>query len=552
LAGLERSVFVPNGDKSPTIIRKFFMPKILVADPIGAEGVDLLKTHAEVDVKTGMKPPELLAIIADYEGLVVRSETKVTKEVIEAAKKLQVVGRAGIGVDNIDLEAATAAGIAVVNAPTGNTVAAAEHTMALMLALSRNVPAAHQSLKAGEWKRSAFMGVEVRAKTLGVCGLGRVGSEVARRAQSFDMKLIGYDPFVAPDYAKRMGIELVSLEELLAQSDFITLHTPLTDGTRHMISDDQVKLLKPGARLINVARGELVDEQAILNGLESGQLGGVALDVFAQEPPQNTELVGHPKVVVTPHLGASTEEAQREVAIEASEQVLTVLRGEPARNTVNAPFVAPEVHAVLAPYIPVATVVGKLLTHLADGQFIGITISYQGEIAEHDTRSLQAAVLAGLMEPITTGQVNLINAPVLARERGLNITEQHNTTSPEYSSIVSATIETSEGKVTLAGTSLRNEPHIVKIDDYWLDIIPTTPYMLFVDNQDQPGSIGAVGMIAGRHNINISFMEVGRLALRGRAMMVIGLDDPVPSAVIEEIQGLGHISNVRLAHLGSL
>ena len=291
------------------------MPKILVADPIGAEGVDLLKTHAEVDVKTGMKPPELLAIIADYEGLVVRSETKVTKEVIEAAKKLQVVGRAGIGVDNIDLEAATAAGIAVVNAPTGNTVAAAEHTMALMLALSRNVPAAHQSLKAGEWKRSAFMGVEVRAKTLGVCGLGRVGSEVARRAQSFDMKLIGYDPFVAPDYAKRMGIELVSLEELLAQSDFITLHTPLTDGTRHMISDDQVKLLKPGARLINVARGELVDEQAILNGLESGQLGGVALDVFAQEPPQNTELVGHPKVVVTPHLGASTEEAQREVAI---------------------------------------------------------------------------------------------------------------------------------------------------------------------------------------------------------------------------------------------
>ncbi len=298
------------------------MPKILVADPIGAEGVDLLKAHAEVDVKTGMSPPELLAVIAEYEGLVVRSETKVTKEVIEQAKKLQVVGRAGIGVDNIDLDAATAAGIAVVNAPTGNTVAAAEHTMALMLALSRNVPSAHSSLKSGEWKRSAFMGVEVRAKTLGVCGLGRVGSEVARRAQSFDMKLVGYDPFVSPDYAKRMGIELVTLEELLGQSDFITLHTPLTDGTRHMIGSEQVKMLKPGARLVNVARGELIDEQAILDGLESGHLGGVALDVFAQEPPQNTELVEHPKVVVTPHLGASTEEAQREVAIEASEQVL--------------------------------------------------------------------------------------------------------------------------------------------------------------------------------------------------------------------------------------
>ena len=526
------------------------MPRILVADPIGAEGIELLKSRAEVDVKTGMKPSELLAVIGEYEGLVVRSETKVTKEVIETGKKLQVVGRAGIGVDNIDLDAATSAGIAVVNAPTGNTVAAAEHTMALMLALSRNVPSAHQSLKSGEWKRSAFMGVEVRNKTLGICGLGRVGSEVARRALSFEMRLVGYDPFVSPDFAKRMGVELLSFEELLAQSDFITLHTPLTDSTRHMIGGKQVGLLKPGARLINVARGELVDEQAILDGLESGQLCGVALDVFAQEPPQNTELIGHPKVVVTPHLGASTEEAQREVAIEASEQVLAVLNGEPARNTVNAPFVAPEVHAVLAPYMPVATVVGKLLTHLAEGQFLRITISYEGEIAGHDTRSLQAAVLAGLLAPITTGQVNLINAPVLARERGLNITEQHNTSAPEYSSIISATIETSEGKISVAGTSLRNEPHIVKIDDYWLDIVPSTPYLLFVDNQDQPGSIGAVGMIAGRHNINISFMEVGRLALRGRAMMVIGLDDPVPPEVMEEFQNLDQIDKVKLAHLG--
>ena len=282
------------------------MPKILVADPIGAEGVELLESRAEDDVKTGMKPLELMAIIGEYDGLVVRSETKVTKEVIETAKLLKVVGRAGIGVDNIDLEAATSAGIAVVNAPTGNTVAAADHTMALMLALSRNAPSAHQSLKSGEWKRSAFMGVEVRNKTLGICGLGRVGSEVARRAQSFDMKLVGYDPFVSPDYAKRMGIDLLSLEELLAQADFITLHTPLTDGTRNMIGAEQVALLKFGARLINVARGELVNEQAILNGLESGQLGGVALDVFAQEPPQNTELVGHHTVVETPHQGAST------------------------------------------------------------------------------------------------------------------------------------------------------------------------------------------------------------------------------------------------------
>ena len=527
------------------------MLKILISDPVGVEGIELLRTKADVDVKTGMKPAELVKVIGDYDALVVRSETKVDRKVIEAGKRLKVVARAGIGVDNIDLESATSAGIAVVNAPTGNTVAAAEHTVALMLSMARNIPSAHASLRAGEWTRSKFIGIEVRDKTLGICGLGRVGSEVARRAQAFDMRLVGCDPFVAPDYARRIGVELLTLNELLAQSDFVTLHTPLTDGTRHMIGKKEIAIIKPGARLINVARGELVDEEALLEGLDSGRLAGVALDVFAQEPPASGPLLEHTKVVVTPHLGASTAEAQREVAIEAAEQVLAVLNGEPARNTVNAPFVAPEVHAVLDPFMPVASVVGKLLTHLADGQVSGITISYQGEIAEHDTRMLQAAVLAGLLAPVSTVQVNLINAPVLARQRGLSITEQHNTVSREYASIVSATLETTEGNITLAGTSMRNEPHIVKINDYWLDIVPNTPYLLFVDNQDQPGSIGAVGTIAGHHNINISFMEVGRLQLRGRAMMVIGVDDPVPPDVMAEIQSLSHIYNVRLANLAS-
>ncbi len=525
------------------------MPRVLISDPVGAEGIELLRAQVDVDVKTGMSPDALIAAVGDYDALVVRSETKVTRQVIEAAKRLQVIARAGIGVDNIDLEAATSAGIAVVNAPTGNTVAAAEHTIALMLALSRNIPNAHQSLRSGEWRRSAFMGIEVRQKTLGICGLGRVGSEVARRAQAFDMRLVGYDPFVAPEYARRIGVELMPLDQLLSISDFVTLHTPLTSGTRNMIGGPQVDRIKPGARLINVARGELVDEDALLAGLESGRLAGVALDVFSKEPPDPSPLLEHPKTIVTPHLGASTEEAQREVAIEAAEQVLAVLNGEPARNTVNAPFVAPEVHAVLAPYIPVATVVGKLLTHLAEGQISGVTISYQGEIADHDTRMLQASVLAGLLSPVSTVNVNLINAPVLARERGLSITEQRNTVSREYASIISATLETTEGNLTLAGTSMRNEPHIVKINDYWLDIVPNAPYLLFVDNQDQPGSIGAVGTIAGRHNINISFMEVGRLRLRGRAMMVIGLDDPVPPPVMAEIMDLSHIYNARLATL---
>ena len=525
------------------------MPKILIADPISPDGVAFLAERAQVDTKYGMKPEELLEIMGDYDALVVRSETKVTAEVIAKGVQLKVIARAGIGVDNIDLEAATSAGIAVVNAPAGNTVAAAEHTLALMLALSRNIPDANQSVKGGQWRRSAFMGVEVRNKTLGIAGLGRVGTEVARRAQGFGMRLLGYDPFIPPDYAQRLGVEIMSLDEMLAQSDFITVHTPLTDSTYHLLGPRQFALVKPGARLINVARGELVDQDALLEALDNGRLAGAALDVFAEEPPGDDPLLSHPKVVATPHLGASTEEAQREVALEAAEQVLAVLDGEPARNTVNAPFLAPDAHATVAPYIQPANVVGKLLTHLAGGQFLRATIRYEGEIAQHDTAILKAAVLAGLLAPASEEQVNLINAPFLAQQRGLSVTEQRNPTAQEYASLVTASLETSSGPISIAATSMRNEAHIVKVNDYWMDITPSTPYLLFVDNQDQPGTIGAVGTIAGRHNINISFMEVGRLTLRGMAMMVLGLDDPVPPAVLGKIKALPQINNARLVKL---
>ena len=524
------------------------MAKILVSDPIATEGVELLRSQSgiEVDVKTGMDPAELLTVVESYEGLVVRSETKVTADVIKHAAKLRVIARAGIGVDNIDLAAATGAGIAVVNAPTGNTVAAAEHTMALMLALSRNIANANQSMKEGQWRRSAFMGIEVRNKTLGIAGLGRVGTEVARRAKSFGMRLLGYDPFLAPDHAAQIGVELVDLEEMLAQSDFVTLHTPLTDGTREMIGAEQLALIKPGARIINVARGELIDEAALLEALDGDRLAAVALDVFAQEPPVDSRLPQHHKVLVTPHLGASTEEAQREVAVEAAEQVLAVLSGQPARNTVNAPFVPPEVHAVVAPYLKVGSLVGKLLTFLAEGQFMGLTIRYEGEIAQHETPIMKSAVLAGLLGPVCDEVVNLINSPLLAAQRGLNVTEQRNRTAREYASILTVTLHTNQGDVTLAGTSMRDEPHIVRVNNYWLDMTPTVPFLLFVENEDQPGSVGAVGTVAGRHNINISFMEVGRLSLRGRAMMVLGLDDPVPAPVLDEIRALPQIHNARL------
>ena len=522
------------------------MPKVLITDNVAAEGIELLQKNVPTDIKRGLTPEELVDIIGDYDALVVRSETKVTSPVIEAGRNLKVVARAGIGVDNIDLDAATRAGIAVVNAPIGNTVAAAEHTLALMLSLARNVPQAYASMKEGQWQRSAFMGIEVRNKTLGIIGLGRVGSEVARRASSFGMRLIAFDPFVAPDFAARLGVTTMTLDELLPQADFITLHTPLTPGTTKMINQEQLAKMKPGARLINVARGELVDEDALLQALENEQLAGVALDVFTNEPPGDLPLLRHPRLMATPHLGASTQEAQREVAIEAAEQVIAVLNGQPARNTVNAPFVPPEVHAILAPYVPVASMVGRLLTNMARGQFIGVTLRYQGEIATHNTAILKAAALVGLLSPVSGEVVNMINAPVLAQQRGLQITEQTSSDGREYASLISATLHTTGDDITIAGTSLRDEPHLVRVNDYWMDVAPSTPYLLFVDNQDQPGTIGAVGTVAGRRNINISFMEVGRIAPRGQAMMVLGVDDPISAEALAEIMALPQIDNARV------
>ncbi|MCH8061954.1 MAG: phosphoglycerate dehydrogenase, partial [Chloroflexi bacterium] len=495
----------------------------LILAPFSEAALERLSSSLQVTYESWLDTrilwdPEKLAIRLNREDmsvLVVESDF-VFEEVFEAAPRLRFVGICRGATNQIDVEAATERGVLVVNTPGRNANAVAEHTLALMLALSRNIPSAHQSLKEGQWRRSAFMGIEVHNKTLGIAGLGRVGSEVARRAQSFGMRLLAYDPFVSPDYARRLGVELLPLEQLLAQSDFLTLHTPLTDSTHHLIGARELAMMKPGARLINVARGELIDEEALFQALESDRLAGVALDVFAQEPPGQSPLLSHPKVVATPHLGASTQEAQREVAVEAAEQVLAVLAGEPARNTVNAPFLAPEAHKELSPYLQVASLVGKLLTDLAEGQFLGITVVYQGEIAKHDTAILKAAVLAGLLGPVSSEHVNLINAPFLAQQRGLNVTEQRNPAAQEYASLLTATLDTTGGGITLAGTSMRDEAHIVKVNDYWVDITPSVPYLLFVDNEDQPGSIGAVGTVTGRHNINISFMEVGRLSLRGR------------------------------------
>ncbi|MBF8267862.1 MAG: serA [Dehalococcoidia bacterium] len=525
------------------------MPKILVSDPVATEGIDLLRTQGEVDVKLRLDPKDLISIIGEYDALVVRSETKVTAEVIEAGKRLQVIGRAGVGVDNIDLDAATSKGIAVVNAPTGNTIAAAEHTIALMMALARNIPQAYDSLRRGEWTRSAFTGIEVRNRVLGIIGLGKVGTEVARRAAGLQMRVQGYDPFVSPEQAGLLGIEMVSLERIFRESDFICLHTPLTESTRGIIGEKQISMMKPTVRILNTARGELVDEDALYRAVEEGRVAGAALDVFSQEPPKGSPLLKSNKIIVTPHLGASTGEAQVEVSREVAEQVIAVLQGQSARYTVNAPFVLPETQAILAPYIDAASYTGKLAIQLAEGQLMAINLRYEGEIAGYDTNILKAACLTGVLSTFSEQRVNLVNANLLAAQRRLRITEQKGPAAEHYGSLVTVELETAEGKTVVSGTHVRGQTHIVRINSYWIDIVPTGGYLLFADHQDRPGTIGAVGNVTGKYDINIGFMEVGRLEPRGRATMILGLDDPLPDEALAEIEALPNVFQVKVAQL---
>ena len=522
------------------------MPRVLVADPIDQEGIDLLRTATEVDVRTGLSNAELTESIPEYDALVVRSETKVTAQVIEAGKRLQVIGRAGVGVDNIDLEAATQRGISVVNAPTGNTVAAAEHAIALMLALARHVPQAHASLKGGEWRRADYMGTEVRNKVLGIVGLGRVGSEVARRAVGFRMRLLAYDPFVSPDYARHLGVELVSMTALFKESDFITLHTPLTDATQSLIGRRELAKMKPSVRLINAARGGLIDEDALLQALNEGKVAGAAIDVFSREPPGESPLLTHSQVVVTPHLGGSTAEAQSEVAREAAEQVLAVLAGQPARSTVNMPFMPPEIHEVVAPYLETTSILGKVAIQLSQGQVISLSLHYEGDIAHYDTSILNAAALVGLLGQVTEERINLVNAGLIAGQRGIKIVEEKNPTPGEYASLITLELHTTGGTTTIGGTLLRHDTHIVRVNDHWLDMVPSGPYLLFIEHHDRPGMIGALGTITGKHDVNIAFMDVGRQAPRGKAVMVVGLDDPMSDEVLEEIRAVLHVSTAKL------
>lgn len=525
--------------------------RVLVADPIAREGIERLRAEAEVDVITGLALADLLSRLPDYDALVVRSETKVTAEVIDAGKRLKVIGRAGVGVDNIDVPAATARGILVVNSPGGNTIAAAEHAMALLLALSRNIPQANARLRAGGWDRSSFIGVEVLGKTLGIIGLGRIGSEVARRAQGFQMQVIAYDPYLSAEGAAKMGIRLVSLEELIRASDYITLHVPLSSETRHLIGERELSAMKKGVRIINAARGGIVDEAALCDAVKRGHVAGAALDVFETEPlPADSPLRDLPNVIVTPHLGASTKEAQISVAVEVAEEVLAALRGEPVRNAVNLPSVPKEVLREIEPYLALVEKMGRLLGHLVEGAVERLEVLYSGEVAEKHTALITLAVLKGLLTPQLSEEVNLVSAPLMAKRRGISVSERTTASAEGFGSLISAVATTARSSRYVSGALFgTSEPRIVRVDQYRVDFEPFG-YMLIHWHDDRPGIIGAIGTILGRNGINIAGLYLGRQTRGGRAMAVVSVDDEVPPHVLQEIREMEAIHDIKLVDLG--
>ncbi|MFH1563083.1 MAG: phosphoglycerate dehydrogenase [Nitrospirota bacterium] len=527
--------------------------KVLVSDPLAKEGLGILQKAEglEVDVKTGLKPEELVACIGEYDGIIVRSETKVTKEVIEAGKKLQVIGRAGVGVDNIDVPAATKKGIIVMNAPGGNTVSTAEHTFAMILALARNIPQADKSMKSKEWERKKFMGVELCGKTLGVVGLGRIGSYVSGLGLAFNMKVLAYDPFISQEKAKRIGVELAELDELYRRSDYITLHVPKSDETKEMISKETIAKMKDGVRIINCARGGLVDEQALAEALKSGKVAGAALDVYEKEPPSmDNPLFELTNCVTVPHLGASTVDAQVNVGIEVAGQVVDVLTGGPIRNAINIQQVAPEVFQEIAPYLTLAEKIGALHTQLTVSGIEEVEIKISGEIASYEVTPFTVAVLKGMLATILKEQVvNYVNAPFMAKERGIKIVENKETKEEDFVNLITVTLKTDKKTSQIVGSIFqKNDARIVAIDGFRIDAIPQGD-MLVISNVDKPGVIGKIGTLLSKNNINIAGLQMGRKAIGGKQMIVLNVDEPVSNAVLQEISSCEEILDVRLVKL---
>lgn len=521
------------------------MFKVLVSDPISDMGIQQLVDADDIVVekKTGLSEDELVQIISEYDGLLVRSQTKVTEKIMGAAARLKVIGRAGVGVDNIDLEAATKRGIIVINAPDGNTITTCEHAFAMMMALARHIPQAYAKTISGQWDRK-FLGVELRNKTLGVLGMGRIGSEVAKRAKAFGMEIMGYDPFLTEDRAEKLGVKLATVDDIVRNADFITVHTPLTPETKHMIARPQFEVMKKGMRIINCARGGIVDEQALVEAIDQGIVAGAAFDVFEKEPPEaDHPFLHHPKIIVTPHLGASTVEAQENVAIDVSEQVLHILRSEPFKNAVNMPPVAPSVMNKLQPYFELGEKIGVFLSQLNNQAVKEIHVDYAGDLAEVDTQPLTRYIIKGVLSRHFGSDVNIVNSMHLAKIRDINVVISQASATKGFTNLISATLKTQDGaERRIAGTLLNGYgARIVQIDKFPVDVAPEG-HLIFISHNDKPGIIGNVGTLLGQNGVNIASMQVGRKLVGGEAIMVLTVDKAVTKEVLDDLTKLSELN----------
>jgi D-3-phosphoglycerate dehydrogenase / 2-oxoglutarate reductase len=520
-------------------------PRVLISDKLSPAAVQIFRDRGvETDVKAGLDKEELAAVIGDYDGLAIRSATKVTAKLLDRAKRLKVVGRAGIGVDNVDIPAATARGVIVMNTPFGNSITTAEHAITLMLALARQIPAADASTQAGKWEKNRFMGVEITGKTLGVVGCGNIGSIVADRAHGLRMKVVAYDPFLSPERAIDLGVEKVELDELLRRADFITLHTPLTDKTRNIIDARAMTLMRPGVRIVNCARGGLVDEKALRAALDSGHVAGAAFDVFIEEPALANPLFGHPNVVCTPHLGAATTEAQENVALQVAEQMSDYLLRGAILNAVNFPSITAEEAPRLKPFVKLAEQLGSFAGQVTESGLTAVKLTYEGHLAAMNTRALTSAAIAGLLKPLLQ-DVNMVSAPGIARERGIAVEETKRDAESDYESLMTLTVVTEREERSIKGTVFADgRPRVIEIKGIKMDA-EFGSSMLYITNEDKPGFIGHFASLLGDAGINIATFHVGRQSPGGNAIALVEVDGPVPAEVVEKVKRLPHVQRVR-------
>jgi D-3-phosphoglycerate dehydrogenase len=525
--------------------------RVLVSDPLSSKGLEILERAKglKYDLKAGVSLEELKRIIPEYDGIIIRSETKLKGDLIEAGNRLKVIGRAGIGLDNVDLPAATRKGIVVMNTPQENAIAAAEHTMAMIFSVSRKIPQATASMKAGKWEKKKFMGVELYNKTLGLIGIGVIGTIVADRARGLRMKVIGYDPYLSKEIAEKKGVDLVSLDELLRRSDFISIHTPLTDETRNLVDKNAFTKMKKGVILINCARGGIINEKDLYDSVKGGKVAGAALDVFEKEPAVGNPLLELESVISTPHLGAATEEAQENVAIAIAQQVVDFLTLGEARNAVNMPAVSPDILPSLRPYLRLGEQLGSFLGQISNYAIEEILIEYHGEVVEYGTKPITISVLKGLLTPFVGETVNFVNAPVMAKERGIKITESTRAEAEDFASLIALTTRSKMEQNYIAGTLFgRKELRIVKLNDFFIEAIPEG-HILLVNNYDKPGVIGNIGNALGSRDINIATMQFGRDRMGGNAISLLHLDVPLPPGMVGDILRMPNIISVRQIQL---